>query len=104
MTETTSVTGAFTRGEGKDATFEVGKFAPLAGGSITARIGDTHRCTIGASSPPPWQHCAARARFGAASPQLASQPPSSQRRGVNAGAPAPPPAQRVHAPPPHAEL
>ncbi|MEL0139883.1 MAG: polyribonucleotide nucleotidyltransferase [Acidimicrobiaceae bacterium] len=41
MTETTSVTGAFTRGEGKDATFEVGKFAPLAGGSITARMGDT---------------------------------------------------------------
>ena len=40
MTETTSVTGAF-RGEGKDATFEVGKFAPLAGGSITARMGDT---------------------------------------------------------------
>ncbi len=41
MTETTPVTGAFTRGEGKDATFEVGKFAPLAGGSITARMGDT---------------------------------------------------------------
>ena len=41
MTETTSFTGAFTRGEGKDATFEVGKFAPLAGGSITARMGDT---------------------------------------------------------------
>ncbi|MDG2029003.1 MAG: polyribonucleotide nucleotidyltransferase [Acidimicrobiales bacterium] len=41
MTETTSFTGAFTRGEGKDATFEVGKFAPLAGGSVTARIGDT---------------------------------------------------------------
>ena len=41
MTETTSVTGAFTRGEGKDATFEVGKFAPLAGGSISARMGDT---------------------------------------------------------------
>ena len=41
MTETQSVTGAFTRGEGKDATFEIGKFAPLAGGSVTARIGDT---------------------------------------------------------------
>jgi len=41
MTETTSVTGVFTRGEGKDATFEVGKFAPLAGGSISARMGDT---------------------------------------------------------------
>jgi len=41
MTKTTSVTGAFSRGEGKDATFEVGKFAPLAGGSITARMGDT---------------------------------------------------------------
>ncbi|MDW3219128.1 MAG: polyribonucleotide nucleotidyltransferase [Acidimicrobiales bacterium] len=41
MTETTSFTGAFTRGEGKDATFEIGKFAPLAGGSVTASIGDT---------------------------------------------------------------
>ncbi|MEO0493333.1 MAG: polyribonucleotide nucleotidyltransferase [Actinomycetota bacterium] len=41
MSETTSVTGVFTRGEGKDATFEIGKFAPLAGGSVTARIGDT---------------------------------------------------------------
>jgi polyribonucleotide nucleotidyltransferase len=41
MTETISVTGGFSRGEGKDATFEVGKFAPLAGGSITARMGDT---------------------------------------------------------------
>ncbi len=41
MTETNSVTGAFTRGEGKDATFEIGKFAPLAGGSVTASIGDT---------------------------------------------------------------
>ena len=41
MTETNSFTGAFTRGEGKDATFEIGKFAPLAGGSVTASIGDT---------------------------------------------------------------
>jgi len=41
MTETQSVTGAFTRGEGKDATFEIGKFAPLAGGSVTASIGNT---------------------------------------------------------------
>ena len=41
MTQTQSFTGAFTRGEGKDATFEVGRFAPLAGGSITARMGDT---------------------------------------------------------------
>jgi polyribonucleotide nucleotidyltransferase len=41
MTEHSSVTGAFTRGEGKDATFTVGQFAPLAGGSITARMGDT---------------------------------------------------------------
>jgi len=41
MTETQTVTGAFTRGEGKDATFEIGKFAPLAGGSVTASIGDT---------------------------------------------------------------
>jgi polyribonucleotide nucleotidyltransferase len=41
MTETQSFTGAFTRGEGKDATFEIGKFAPLAGGSVTASIGNT---------------------------------------------------------------
>ena len=41
MTETQSFTSAFTRGEGKDATFEVGKFAPLAGGSVTAQIGNT---------------------------------------------------------------
>jgi len=41
MTDTQSVTGAFTRGEGKDATFEIGKFAPLAGGSVTASIGNT---------------------------------------------------------------
>ena len=41
MTEIHSVTGAFTRGEGKDATFEIGKFAPLAGGSVTASIGNT---------------------------------------------------------------
>jgi polyribonucleotide nucleotidyltransferase len=41
MTETQTFTGAFTRGEGKDATFEIGKFAPLAGGSVTASIGNT---------------------------------------------------------------
>ena len=41
MTDTSSFTGAFTRGEGKEATFEIGKFAPLAGGSVTASIGDT---------------------------------------------------------------
>ncbi len=41
MTETQTYTGAFTRGEGKDATFEIGKFAPLAGGSVTASIGNT---------------------------------------------------------------
>ncbi|NIR42029.1 MAG: polyribonucleotide nucleotidyltransferase, partial [Actinobacteria bacterium] len=41
MTQTQTATAAFTRGEGKDATFEVGRFAPLAGGSITARTGDT---------------------------------------------------------------
>ena len=41
MAEATSFTGAFTRGEGKDATFEIGKFAPLAGGSITAQLGNT---------------------------------------------------------------
>jgi len=41
MTNPQSFTGSFARGEGKDATFEVGKFAPLAGGSVTASIGDT---------------------------------------------------------------
>ncbi len=41
MTNTQTFTGSFARGEGKDATFEVGKFAPLAGGSVTASIGDT---------------------------------------------------------------
>ncbi|MXW77379.1 MAG: polyribonucleotide nucleotidyltransferase [Acidimicrobiaceae bacterium] len=41
MTDSQSFTGAFARGEGKDATFEVGKFAPLAGGSVTASIGET---------------------------------------------------------------
>ena len=41
MTNSQSFTGSFARGEGKDATFEVGKFAPLAGGSVTASIGDT---------------------------------------------------------------
>ncbi len=41
MTDIQSVTGAFTRGDGKDTTFEVGKFAPLAGGSVTVRMGDT---------------------------------------------------------------
>ncbi len=41
MTEAQSVTAAFTRGGGKDATFEIGRFAPLAGGSVTASIGDT---------------------------------------------------------------
>jgi len=41
MTDTQTFTAAFTRGDGKDATFEVGKFAPLAGGSVTASIGNT---------------------------------------------------------------
>ena len=41
MTNSQSFTGSFARGEGKDATFEVGRFAPLAGGSVTASIGDT---------------------------------------------------------------
>ena len=41
MADAISVTGAFTRAEGKDATFETGLLAPLAGGSVTARMGDT---------------------------------------------------------------
>jgi len=41
MTDHPSVSGSFTRGDGKDASFTVGQFAPLAGGSITARMGDT---------------------------------------------------------------
>ena len=41
MAEAISVTGAFTRAEGKDATFETGLLAPLAGGAVTARMGDT---------------------------------------------------------------
>ncbi len=41
MADAISVTGAFTRAEGKDATFETGLLAPLAGGSVTVRMGDT---------------------------------------------------------------
>ena len=41
MTESLSVTGAFTRAEGKNTTFETGTFARLAGGAVTARMGDT---------------------------------------------------------------
>ena len=41
MTESTAVTGAFTRADGKDTTFETGTFARLAGGAVTARMGDT---------------------------------------------------------------
>jgi len=41
MADAISVTGAFTRAEGKDATFETGLLAPLAGGAVTARMGDT---------------------------------------------------------------
>ncbi len=41
MAEAISVTGAFTRAEGKDATFETGLLAPLAGGAVTVRMGDT---------------------------------------------------------------
>ena len=41
MADAISVTGAFTRADGKDATFETGLLAPLAGGSVTARMGDT---------------------------------------------------------------
>ena len=41
MADAISVTSAFTRADGKDATFETGQLAPLAGGSVTARMGDT---------------------------------------------------------------
>ena len=41
MAEAISVTGAFTRAEGKDATFETGLLAPLAGGAVTVQMGDT---------------------------------------------------------------
>ena len=41
MADAISVTGAFTRAEDKDATFETGLLAPLAGGAVTARMGDT---------------------------------------------------------------
>ena len=41
MTESTAVTGAFTRADGKEATFETGTYAKLAGGAVTARMGDT---------------------------------------------------------------
>ena len=41
MAEAVSMSGAFTRAQGKDITFETGVLAPLAGGSITAQMGDT---------------------------------------------------------------
>jgi len=36
-----SVSASFERAEGKDAVFETGKLATLAGGAVTARMGDT---------------------------------------------------------------
>lgn len=41
MSNPIKVSGAFSRGEGKDISFETGKLAKLAGGSITAQIGNT---------------------------------------------------------------
>ena len=41
MTNPQTFKGSFTRAEGKDVTLEVGKLAPLAAGSVSARIGDT---------------------------------------------------------------
>ena len=41
MAEAVSITGAFTRAQDKDLTFETGLLAPLAGGAVTARMGDT---------------------------------------------------------------
>ncbi|MFQ5558928.1 MAG: polyribonucleotide nucleotidyltransferase, partial [Acidimicrobiales bacterium] len=41
MAEANSVSGAFTRADRKDVTFETGKLAGLAGGSVTAQMGNT---------------------------------------------------------------
>ncbi len=41
MSNEIKTSAAFTRGEGKEISFETGKLAQLAGGSITAQIGDT---------------------------------------------------------------
>ncbi len=41
MSNPIKVSGAFTRGEDKEISFETGKLAKLAGGSITAQIGNT---------------------------------------------------------------
>jgi polyribonucleotide nucleotidyltransferase len=41
MAEATSVRGVFTRAADKDVTFETGKYASLAGGAVTAQMGDT---------------------------------------------------------------
>ena len=53
MTEAVSVTGEFTRAEGKEITFETGLLAPLAGASVTARVGGTFVLVTatGAKSP-----------------------------------------------------
>ncbi len=56
MTNPQSFTGSFARGEGKDATFEVGKFAPLAGGSVTASIGDTVVLVTATGAAMPREH------------------------------------------------
>lgn len=41
MAEAVSITGAFTRAQDKSVTFGTGLLAPLAGGAVTARMGDT---------------------------------------------------------------
>ncbi|MCY4068117.1 MAG: polyribonucleotide nucleotidyltransferase [Acidimicrobiaceae bacterium] len=41
MADAISVSGALTRAEGKDVTFETGLLAPLAGGAVTVQVGDT---------------------------------------------------------------
>ena len=41
MSEQTKVTAVFTRGDGKEASLETGKFAGLAGGSVTVQMGNT---------------------------------------------------------------
>ena len=41
MAEAISVSGAFTRADGREATFQTGLLAPLAGASVTAQMGDT---------------------------------------------------------------
>ncbi len=53
MTNTQTFTGSFARAKGKDATFEIGKFAPLAAGSVTAQVGGTVVLLTATAAPMP---------------------------------------------------